>query len=138
MSKICERAALNQFIAYMKVKKRLTEHQTGNKGQHSTETMNAMMKDKFLEGMNKEMLTLMVLLDLSKAFDSIDHAKLLLKLSSLGVSSSALECRSGGTCMIASSIYELALKCLECVNLHTEFHKDPSTIKNSKVLDQCN
>ena len=27
--------------------------------------------------------------------------------------------------MIAS-IYELALKCLECVNLHTEFHKDPS------------
>ena len=28
--------------------------------------------------------------------------------------------------MIASSIYELALKCLECVNLHTESHKDPS------------
>ena len=28
--------------------------------------------------------------------------------------------------MIASSIYELDLKCLECVNLHTEFHKDPS------------
>ena len=28
--------------------------------------------------------------------------------------------------MIASSIYELALKCLECVNLHTRSHKDPS------------
>ena len=33
----------------------------------------------------------MVLLDLSKAFDSIDHAKLLVKMSSMGVSSSALE-----------------------------------------------
>ena len=28
--------------------------------------------------------------------------------------------------MIASSIHELALKCLECVNLHTGSHKDPS------------
>ena len=26
--------------------------------------------------------------------------------------------------MIASSTYELALKCPECVNLHTEFHRD--------------
>ena len=33
----------------------------------------------------------MVLLNLSKAFDIIDHANLLTKLSSLGISSSALE-----------------------------------------------
>ena len=26
--------------------------------------------------------------------------------------------------MIASSTYELALKCPECVNLHTKFHRD--------------
>ena len=43
-----------------------------------------MMTDKFLEAMNNKMLTFMVLLDLSKAFDSIDHAKLLVKLRSLG------------------------------------------------------
>ena len=86
MSKIYERAALNQFMAYMKSRKRLTEHQSGNKAQHSTETLNVMMTDKFLEAMNNKMLTFMVLLDLSKAFDSIDHAKLLVKLRSLGVS----------------------------------------------------
>ena len=91
MSKICERAALNQFMAYMKSRKRLTEHQSGNKAQHSTETLNVMMTDKFLEAMNNKMLTFMVLLDLSKAFDSIDHAKLLVKLRSLGVSCAALE-----------------------------------------------
>ena len=44
------------------------------------------MTDKCLEAMDKEMLTLMVLLDLSKASDSImSHAKPLAKLSSLGV-----------------------------------------------------
>ena len=91
MSKICERVALNQFMAYMKSRKRLTEHQSGNKAQHSTEKLNVMMTDKFLEAMNNKMLTLKVLLDLSKAFDSIDHAKLLLKLRSLGVSCTALE-----------------------------------------------
>ena len=91
MLKICERVALNQFMAYMKSRKRLTEHQSGNKAQHSTETLNVMMTDKFLEAMNNKMLTLMVLLDLSKAFDSIDHAKLLFKLRSLGVSCTALE-----------------------------------------------
>ena len=78
-------------MAYMKGRKRLTEHQSGNKAQHSTETLNVMMTDKFLEAMNNKMLTLMVLLDLSKAFDSIDHAKLLFKLRSLGVSCTALE-----------------------------------------------
>ena len=91
---ICKRAALNQFIVNMKAvkgKKRLTEHQSGNKARHSTGTMNVMMTDKFLEAMDKKMLTLMVLLDLWKVFDIIGHANLLAKLSSLEVSSSALE-----------------------------------------------
>lgn len=50
-----------------------------------------MMTGNILEAMNKKTLTLMVFLDLSKAFGSIGHAKLLVKLSMLGLSSSALE-----------------------------------------------
>ena len=53
--------------------------------------MNVMITDKFLEAINNKMLTFMVLLDLSKAFDSIDHAKMLVKMSSMGMSSLALE-----------------------------------------------
>ena len=53
--------------------------------------MNVKMPDKFLEALDKKMLTLTVLLDLSKEFDGIDHAKRLAKLSTLGVSSSALK-----------------------------------------------
>ena len=49
------------------------------------------MTDKALETMDSKKLTLLVLLDLSKAFDSLDHDILLAKLQSLGLNHSALE-----------------------------------------------
>ena len=72
-------------------KERLTEHQSGNKRLHSCETLNVMMTDKALEAMDAKKLTLIVLLDLSKAFDSLDHSRLLAKLKTLGVGCTALE-----------------------------------------------
>ena len=89
-SKVCERVALNQFTQFMKAKKCLTEHQCGNKAMHSTETMNVMMTDQMLQVMDDRKLSIVVLLDFSKAFDSMDHNKLLSKLKSLGTSSFAL------------------------------------------------
>ena len=70
---------------------RLTTHQSGNKKHHSCESLNVFMTDKILEAMNAKKITIMVLLDLSKAFDSIDHGKILKKLQALGVSHSAIE-----------------------------------------------
>ena len=64
VSNICERVALNELTAYMTNKKCLTEHQSGNKKLHSTDTMNIMMSDKILDAMDSKKLTLLVLLDL--------------------------------------------------------------------------
>ena len=50
-----------------------------------------MTTDKALEAMDSKKLTLVVLLDLSKAFDSIDHCRLLSKLQALGIGRTALE-----------------------------------------------
>ena len=90
-SKICERVALNHLMTYMTTRKRLSEHQSGNKKLHSCETLNVMITDKALEAMDAKKVTLVVLLDLSKAFDSIDHLTLLAKLQALGVSRESLD-----------------------------------------------
>ena len=89
-SKVCERVALNQLATYMNNHRRLTEHQSGNKKLHSCETLNVMTTDKVLEAMDSKKLTLVVLMDLSKAFDSIDHCRLLSKLQALGICRTAL------------------------------------------------
>ena len=89
-SKVCEKIILNQFNTYLIEHKCLTSHQSGNKKAHSTETLNIQLTDNVLEAMDKMQITALVLLDLSKAFDSIDHARLLHKLSIVGASPSTV------------------------------------------------
>ena len=91
LSKICERVALNQFTEYLTRCNRLTNHQSGNKKSHSTETLNIFITDTIFKAMDSRRVTALVLMDLSKAFDSIDHTILLRKLRALGVSQPALE-----------------------------------------------
>ena len=78
-------------MEYMYQKGCLTEHQSGNKKLHSTETLNILVSDMILDAMDRKELTAVVLLDLSKAFDSIEHSLLFKKLHSLGVSRKAVD-----------------------------------------------
>ena len=89
-SKVCEKIVLSQFNTYLIDNNRLTSHQRGNKNAHSTETLNIHLTDSILEAMDKKQITALVLLDLSKAFDSIDHTRLLHKLSIVGASPSTV------------------------------------------------
>ena len=73
LSKVCEKLALKQFSNFLNRTGRLSNHQSGNKKHHSTETLNIMISDFLLNAMDNKKLTALVLLDLSKAFDSIDH-----------------------------------------------------------------
>ena len=83
---------MNQFSAYLtKKNNHLTSHQSGNKKAHSTETLNILLTDKILEAMDKKKITALVLLDLSKALDSIDHLRMLRKLYTLGASPSTVK-----------------------------------------------
>lgn len=58
---------------------------------HSTETLNTFLSDTVLEAMDRKQITALVLLDLSKAFDSLDHMQLLGKLRSLGLAEATLD-----------------------------------------------
>ena len=59
------------------------EQQHGNKKQHTTETLNIFMSVIVIEAIDRKQITALVLLDLSKAFDSIYHKILLSKLQVL-------------------------------------------------------
>ena len=107
-SKVCERVALNQFTQFMNAKKRLTEHQSGNKAMHSTETMNVMMIDQMLQAVDDKKLTIFVLLDFSK-------------LKSLGTSSFTLDFVV--TCKIGDNMYASAANTPPCVLYPMEYRK---------------
>ena len=83
LSKICDKVVLNQFTDYLLKHKVLTKHQSGNRKWRSTETLNIAVTDTLLEAIDKKQLSIIIFLDLSKAFDSVQHNILLNKIMDL-------------------------------------------------------
>ena len=59
----------------------LSKHQSGNHKYNSKETLNIVINDFLLDALDNKRLSALILLDLSKAFDSISHSILSQKLS---------------------------------------------------------
>ena len=76
-------------MEYLIRNNKLAVHQSGNRKLHSTETALLYVTDQLLQAMDEKKVSIMVLLDMSKAFDSIRHDILLSKLQSLDFSQSA-------------------------------------------------
>ena len=64
--------------------------QSGNRKSHSTESALLHFTDEILKNMDEKRISVVVLLDMTKAFYSIRHDILLAKLRRIGISSSAL------------------------------------------------
>ena len=65
--------------------------QSGNKKSHSTKTSAIQTTDMILSAIDKKQVKAVVLLDVSNAFDSINHNTLLFKLQDVGASPSAIQ-----------------------------------------------
>ena len=91
LSKVNERLANRQFVKFLDNNNKLSQFQSGSRKYHSTETALLSVTDDLLKAMDEKKISILVLMDMSKAFDSINHNMLLFKLRSLGVSPSALE-----------------------------------------------
>ena len=77
-------------MPYLVDNDRLSAHQSGNKKQHSTETSLIYNSDHILTAIDQKKTSAVVLLDMSKAFDSVNHDILLKKLQDIGLSPSAI------------------------------------------------
>ena len=86
LSKILEKAVHNQLYYFLNDNKIITSKQFGFRPKLSTNTALTHFTDNVLLNMDSGRLTGAVFLDLSKAFDTVDHNLLLHKLKSVGLS----------------------------------------------------
>ena len=71
VSKVCERSALSQFRDFLDSNGIIHHSQSGNRKLHSKETALLHYTDELLKNMDDKKISVIVLLDMSKAFDSI-------------------------------------------------------------------
>ena len=91
ISKVFERAVFNQLYDYCTKNNIFYNSQYGFRKAHSTELACLEYIDKVLHDLDKKHMPISIFIDLSKAFDTLDHKIMLHKLSHYGVSQNALK-----------------------------------------------
>ena len=90
ISKILEKVVFCQIVQYMEENKLLHPNHHGFRSGHSTETCLIQLYDRWVAALEEKSLTGVCMLDLSAAFDVVDHPLLLQKLEIYGFGRSSL------------------------------------------------
>jgi len=85
LSKVLEKAVHSQLIEYLENKKLLSDSQFGYRTNRSTTVATAVFVDDIRLAGDEGKLTGALFLDLSKAFDTINHEVILKKIATYGV-----------------------------------------------------
>ena len=90
-SKTIERAVSNQLSNFLTQNNLLDPHQSGFKTGHSTETALLSVTTALQSARAASRSSVIILLDLSAAFDTVNHRILLARLSEMGITGTALQ-----------------------------------------------
>ncbi|KAF2345606.1 Reverse transcriptase domain, partial [Trinorchestia longiramus] len=85
LSKILEKVISNQLSTYLDKSNLLHPNQYAYRKHTSTQDALLNITEKIYSDIDTKNVTLLLLLDLSKAFDSVEHTRLLQKISNLGI-----------------------------------------------------
>ena len=83
--KVIEKIVQRQLVQYFRDNCLFTPNQHGYRMSHSTETALAVVTERIYRGMDEGCVSILVMLDLSKCFDTVDHQRLLAKLELYGI-----------------------------------------------------
>ena len=90
ISKVIEKIIFTQLSTYFNENKLIFDNQYGFRPKHSTQYAALELVDRIITDMDKKEVPINIFLDLSKAFDTIDHTILLAKLRYYGIHDTAL------------------------------------------------
>ena len=90
ISKIMERILYDQLYSYLTTFELLSDAQFGFRKSHSTASALLDCTNEWYVNLDRKMFNLVVLIDLKKAFDTVDHQILLRKLELYGIKGQAL------------------------------------------------
>lgn len=89
LAKILESLVNNQLKAFLSNHSVLSPHQSGFRAKHSTISANTLVKNDIVSALDKRKHCAALFIDLSKAFDTVDHFLLLNRLHSIGLDENA-------------------------------------------------
>ena len=84
VSTIIERVVHNQLTEHLQKYEIIFDYQSGFRSKHSVNTCLAHLSNQILKGFEARKSTVMILIDLQKAFDTLEHQILLKKLKYTG------------------------------------------------------
>ena len=89
LAKILETLVNNQLKVFLNSFPILSPHQSGFRAKHSTVSATSLVLNDIVSALDKKLFCAALFIDLSKAFDTVDHILLLQRLSYIGFNSDA-------------------------------------------------